>query len=298
MDIDVLRSLVAVADTGSFSRAATALCVSQSAVSKRVKLLEEKVNLALLDRSGPVLHLTPAGRMVTDSARLIIDICCRCKEELDTLRQCRKLSFCCTPGFGFSYLPRIVRAFMERCPDITNFTFSFDDPDNIIEGLNSGTYHIAVVEHCDLFTVQGTVLGNLPDDVMVLVGAPSLGISETDTTLDDLLCMNLYVRSNGCCSRRILDTLMLERSMSLNQFSRILAYDDLNMIVQEVLQGNGIAYLPRCVAETYLADGAMVAYQIAGFDKTFYRSLLVGPGFVPSPESENLIEIITATTCN
>jgi len=297
MDIDVLRSLVAVADTGSFSRAATLLCVSQSAVSKRIKLIEDKVALPLLDRSGPVLQLTPAGMIITKNARSIIDICCHCNEELKALKQCRNLSFCCTPAFGFSCLSEIVDTFTASCPDITSFTFAFEDPEKITEGLQNGTFQVAVVEYCDQFVVQGTVLETFPDDTMVLVGAPSLGVSGTGSTLDDVLPMNFYMRSEGCCSRRILDALLLERGRSLSEFNRVLAYDDLNMIVRAVLEGNGIAYIPRCVARTYLDDASMVVYSIPGFEKPFHRSLLAGPGFVSSPESDALIAIIKEISC-
>ncbi len=297
MEIDVLRSLVAVADTGSFSRAATVLCVSQSAVSKRVKLLEDRVCLPLLDRSGPTLQLTPAGTIVVNNARMIIDICCRCTEELNNLKHCRKLAFCCTPAFGFSYLPQVVQAFMEQCPDISDFRFSYDDPEKLIEGLLNSAFQLAVLEHCGSFQLQGTLLGRLPDDSMVLVGSPALNIPIPQTTLGDLLPHNLYLRSTGCCSRRILDQLLAERGRSLNEFNRLLAYDDLNMILQAVRDGHGIAYIPYSVAELNLSDGSLIAFNLDGFDQPLHRSLVAGPGFVASPEAEMLLKIINDVAC-
>ena len=292
MDIDVLKSLVAVAETGSFSRAATVLCVSQSAVSKRVKLLEDNLGLLLLDRSGPVLQLTEAGDIVTRSAREIVDICCRCTEKLRRFKQEKRLSFGCTPSFGLSSLPKVVRTFMKQRPDVTSFSFSFDDPERIMEGLQTGLFHLAVIEHCDFLPLQTEELGRLSDDIMLLVGAPCLGLPPSLEDVGTLFPINMCVRSSGCCSRSILESKITAFGRTLDDFNKVLVYDDLNMIIQAVLAGDGIAYIARDVVAGYLAEGKMVSYVLPGFDQVYHRSLLVGPGFVSSPESDELIKII------
>ena len=297
MDIDVLKSLVAAVETGSFSRAATSLYISQSAVSKRVKMLEDKLGLALLDRSGPLLQLTPAGRIVVKNAKAIIDVCCRCTEELRQFRQARNVSFCCTPAFGLTYLPKIVRAFMEQRPDVSSFSFTFDNPEKIMDGLQSGAFQMAVVEHCDFFPLQGTVIDRLPDDVMLLVGPASLGGQSLQWSLDQLLAKNICVRSNGCCSRLILEDKVAAAGRSMDAFSRVLTYDDLNMILEAVLEGDGVGYVARNVVEKHLADGSMVVLEVPGFEQVFHRSLLVGPSFQPSQESDDLIRLIHEITC-
>lgn len=292
MDIDVLKSLAAVAETGSFSRAATSLCISQSAVSKRIKLLEEHLGVTLLDRSGPAMQLTSAGKIVVKNAKAVVELCNRCVDELNVLRQNKKLTFCCTASFGISHLPRIVRRFMDQHPDITNFSFSLKNPEKIIEGLQNDTFQIAVVEHCDNLPIHGNELVRLPSDVMVLVGAPSLGIPVSDVLLNDLLSRNICIRAAGCCSRSILENKMAALGRTVDEFGKVLIYDDLHMKLQAVLAGDGLGFIARSVAAEYLADSRLLAYNVAGFEQTLYRSILVGPGFIPSVESDDLIEIV------
>ncbi len=292
MDIDVLKSLVAVADTGSFSRAATSLCISQSAASKRIKLLEEQLGMTLLDRSGPVMQLTPAGKIVVKNARAVVELCNRCVDELNVLRQNKKLTFCCTASFGISHLPLIVRRFMDQHPAVNNFSFSLKNPEKIIEGLQNDTFQIAVVEHCDNLPIHGNELVRLPNDVMVLVGAPSLGIPVSEVSLNDLLSRNICIRAAGCCSRSILENKMGVLGRSVDEFCKVLTYDDLNMKLQAVLAGDGLGFIVRSVAAEYLADGRLLAYNVTGFEQPLYRSILVGPGFIPSSESDDLIGII------
>ena len=67
-----LTYLVAVADHGSFRKAATALDVAQPTLSVQVRKLEDELGAELIDRSGTPLHLTPAGAVAVERARSII----------------------------------------------------------------------------------------------------------------------------------------------------------------------------------------------------------------------------------
>jgi len=64
-----LRYLLAVADHGSFTRAAEALYVSQPTLSQQIKHLEESLGVQLLDRSGRAVRLTDAGEVYLRHAR-------------------------------------------------------------------------------------------------------------------------------------------------------------------------------------------------------------------------------------
>ena len=64
MDFDQLVTFLEVAKLGSFSRAGQKVFRSQSAVSAQIRQLEQEYGDRLLDRSGKVVRLTPAGRVL------------------------------------------------------------------------------------------------------------------------------------------------------------------------------------------------------------------------------------------
>ncbi|MEM7709364.1 MAG: LysR family transcriptional regulator [Pseudomonadota bacterium] len=72
LTLDQLRTLVAVADAGSFSEAGRRLGRAQSAVSQAVATLEAKQGVTLFDRSSYRPRLTKAGRTLTDQARIVL----------------------------------------------------------------------------------------------------------------------------------------------------------------------------------------------------------------------------------
>ncbi|MGO8909431.1 MAG: LysR substrate-binding domain-containing protein [Bradyrhizobium sp.] len=75
LDIDTLRSLVAIADMKSFSRVAERLGRSQSAISLRIARLEVLVGHSVIERArGRVIGLTPRGERLVEHARQIIEL--------------------------------------------------------------------------------------------------------------------------------------------------------------------------------------------------------------------------------
>ncbi len=296
MDIDVLKSLLAVAETGSFSRAGTKLCVSQSAVSKRIRQLEESLNVILLDRSGPILLLTSAGKLVAEKAETMVRAQHDLLEELDLLQQRVSLGFCCTPSFGISYLPKVVSRFMAVYPETTNINFSYNSPDNILDGLNRGNFQVAVIEHCSTLELPNKGLIPLQGDEMLLIASPALGLHEKEIVLESVLQQTICTSSEGCCCRGLLDMTLSSLGRTVVDFRKLLIYDDLNLIIKAVIDGAGIAYLSRgCVAD-YLAHGSLVALSLHGFGMTFGRSLVIADLYATSPEVENLVKIVVEVT--
>ncbi|WP_137130139.1 LysR family transcriptional regulator [Rhizobium sp. FY34] len=72
LDNDVLRTFVAIADTGNFSTAAEAVLRTPSAVSMQIKKLEEQLRTTLFLRDARSVSLTPHGEMLLTYARRMI----------------------------------------------------------------------------------------------------------------------------------------------------------------------------------------------------------------------------------
>ena len=68
LDPQLLRSFVAVADSGSFTRAAERVHLTQSTVSQQLRRLEEQCGCVLLDRGGRYVTPTPEGERLLGTA--------------------------------------------------------------------------------------------------------------------------------------------------------------------------------------------------------------------------------------
>lgn len=72
MTLVQLRHLMALAETGSFSRAAEQVFLTQPALSRSIQSLEEEIGATLFDRVGRRAELTPVGREVIEQARALV----------------------------------------------------------------------------------------------------------------------------------------------------------------------------------------------------------------------------------
>ena len=148
METRYLSTLIAAVETGTFSKAAELLHITQSAVSQRIKFLEEHFGQQLLDRSGQRLVLTPAGKVVYEKAKDILD---KEKELLHCLEDAtsrKRLAICCTPTFGMAYLPDVLNNFIRGHSDLSDLKFIFLQPDEAMKGLRNEEFDLAVIEHC------------------------------------------------------------------------------------------------------------------------------------------------------
>lgn len=82
MEIRQLKYFIAIADTGSFSEASRKCCLSQSAVSQQLKVLEDELGTRLLERTSHRIALTEAGQLLLPMARHIVESANECKERV------------------------------------------------------------------------------------------------------------------------------------------------------------------------------------------------------------------------
>src|SRR2546423_13390467 len=74
LDVDQLRTFIAIAETGSFTRAADIVHKTQSAVSMQMKRLEERLDRAIFARDRRASKITQGGERLLDYARRIVKL--------------------------------------------------------------------------------------------------------------------------------------------------------------------------------------------------------------------------------
>ncbi|SVB90369.1 uncharacterized protein METZ01_LOCUS243223 [marine metagenome] len=121
MNWDKLRIFHVVADTGSFTRAGGVLNLSQSAVSRQIRGLEESLNLTLFHRHARGLLLTEHGEELFQTARDVFAKLAMTEARLTESKERPKgpLRITTTVGFGSLWLTEHIGEFLDLYPDIT-----------------------------------------------------------------------------------------------------------------------------------------------------------------------------------
>lgn len=275
MESSYLKTFVEVIRAGSFSRAAEALNLTQPGVSRRIKQLEEQYGCELVDRGGKTLRPTPAGRLVFEAAETLLGVEENLISGLRVLGGKTKISFSCTPSFGIAHLPAVMKDFMLACPDSADLKFVFNTPDLIIQGLTSRAFDLAVMELCEHFDLTDFATFPLPGDEVVFVSAPSRGLPSPEAEIPALLDTPFFVRREGCCSRLLLERSLRAAGHELREFRKLIVHDDLHLIVQAVLDGEGMSFLSRDILGEHVAAGRLVVHRVPGFHHSRQRALVL-----------------------
>ncbi len=116
-----LEAFVAIADYGSFQRAAEALNLSQAALSHRLRKIEEDIGAPLLIRSSREVSLTAIGQGLLPEARALLGALQDVYQSVrvGAHRQARQLAFACLPSIANALLPDVLAAMAQRAPDTT-----------------------------------------------------------------------------------------------------------------------------------------------------------------------------------
>lgn len=120
MTLVQLRHLIALAETGSFSRAAQAQFLTQPALSRSIRALEDELGMPLFDRVGRRTELTAFGRATLERARLLVSDA----EELqgsgrrsrEGERGTLRIGMECHPCY--QWLLKVVSPYLAQWPDV------------------------------------------------------------------------------------------------------------------------------------------------------------------------------------
>jgi DNA-binding transcriptional LysR family regulator len=145
LDIDALRALQAIALQGGVTRAAEHLAVSQSAVSHRIKRLEEAIGCSLLNRRAGSPLLTEPGQRLLGYANRILNLHDEALQSLSVRTLSGKIGLGMTEDTSSSGLARILGRFTRLFPGVTVRTHVAQSL-TLQSELKGGTIDLAVLQ--------------------------------------------------------------------------------------------------------------------------------------------------------
>lgn len=145
MKLHQLRALVAVATSGSIHEAARTLHLSQPAVTRSLRDLEDEVGLMLVSRSSSGVTLTEDGKAMLRRAELVVNEIARTEEEMSWLRDNRRgrVAIGVTPLAGITLLPQAYNRFRQAMPDVQVEFIEFS-ASQLVEQLKNGALDFAL----------------------------------------------------------------------------------------------------------------------------------------------------------
>lgn len=251
MDIPALHAFLAVADSGSFSQAAVHLGLTQPAVSKRIRQLEQNLGATLFDRIGRRIRLTEAGRILAPRARQIVSAAEDSRRLVANLSRevTGPLVFGTSHHVGLHRLPETLRDYRRRYPDV-QLDIRFLDSEAACAAVAKGELELAVVT---LPRAPEPELVVVPvwDDPMALVTPVDHPLAQKGTVEPaELAAVPAVLPAPGTYTREIIE----ERFAAMGLRPEVtMATNYLETIKMLVSVGLGWSVLPRSMVDEEVA---------------------------------------------
>ncbi|MXN78904.1 LysR family transcriptional regulator [Burkholderia sp. 4701] len=255
MNFTHLAAFYAVVETGSVTAASERLHVSQPALTREIRELEERLGVTLFDRMPRGMRPTEAGRLLADYAAQIFslaDVAEAAVGEFAGLTR-GQLGIGSSRTIGVYLLPAVLNEFRARYPGIT-VDLRISNSENIENAVLANERQIGMIEGpCDDTAFDAAVIGR---DALIAVAAPAHPLArKRQLTADAIGKAELVMREPGSGTRTVVEQAYAQRGVTLEPK---LSVGSAEAIKQLVRLGNAIAWVSRSTVIEELASGALV----------------------------------------
>ena len=253
--LDLLHTFEAVARHRSFTLAADELCLTQSAVSRQIKALEDALGLRLFRRLHRAIEVTPEGQRLFESVTRAIEDVSTCLAAFGAAAKVPQITVCASVAFAWFWLmPRLER-FGVLQPDVDLRVLATDQP--VMPG--AGEVDVAILfgsgqwEGLEAQLLFGERVYPVCSPAY-LRGHPALNRPE------DLLDQTLLHLEYGKPSFSGVDwrTWLLQQEVNGQTVRRGLRFNSYPMVLQAAEAGHGVALGWSYVTDPLLAEGRLV----------------------------------------
>lgn len=262
-----LLSLLRVTETGSFTRAAESLSLTQPAVSQHIRQLEAEFGVKLFEHAHNKFRLTREGEVMVGYARRILamynrmDLALRCERE-----QVRSLTVGITHTAESS---TIIEALAEYVRQFEAMNLK------IFTSTKAELYAMLKNYELDFAFVEGA--GEDPDleymmvdtDRLVLVVPPEHPLARRDrVTVEELKKEKLILRLPNSNTRDLFSAALESRNLSIRDFNVIMEIDSVATIRELVKRGFGVTVLALSACREELEAETLFALDVEGLNMT------------------------------
>ena len=273
-----LYSLLAVAATGNFTRAAEQLSLTQPAVSQHVRALEQELNVRIFDRVNNMIRLTHEGEIVVKYAKRMIALQENMKSELTNEKlQITSLTVGITHTAESNAIAEALARYV-RCHENVTVKVITGSADKLCTMLKNYEIDLAIIDGKKPDPELNYLM--LDTDNLVLIVSPNHRLARKNSaTISDLKQEHLILRLSNSTTRKLFVSALECSGMSLNEFNVVLEMDSIATIKDLIRRDFGVSVLARSACMDEISKRKIVALPIETIPMIMETNLVYAPDF-------------------
>lgn len=266
MELKHLKSFVFVAETGSFSIAATRCYLTQSAVSQHIKMLEEELGCKLLIRTSHEVTLTESGEALLPRAKELLKQAEDCKEHINAINNCMTGELRLGVGsFIIPYIRKAALTFMERYPNV-RLNAEFTKACRLNNLLREHSIDLAFTMNTAHEEEGIESQKCIPFNIYAMMRDTHPLASLKAVSYEDLIKHNIVMPDMG---ERVFDTFQQYFKQDLSKFNVKCIVSNADEALAMVEEMNCVTFLPKLYIRNH---PTLVARPIVGLEKQLYSN--------------------------
>lgn len=296
MNLNYLKTLLAVQKFGNFSAAARQIGLTQPAVSLQIQALEEELGAQLVVRNARTCELTPAGVAVVEFA----------EEVFDRLRQTRTLVSQLTGEVsgpvrvgastipGEFIVPPLLASFLQEYHKV-RFSLEISDTDQIINWLDDRKVDFGIIgslpEDRQLQSWQ------LAEDELLLTVLPDHPWAGQEIMPEQLGDYPFISREVGSGTRSTYEKALRQVGFDPDCLYTVFTGGSTSSVLTAVLAGMGYAFCSRWALDSCVAQGRLATAAVTGLSMKRWFYIVADPNQFRTLAAEKLLRFLRRQGC-
>lgn len=253
MNIRHLRFFITVADTGSMTKAAKKLFITQPSVSQTIMELESYYDIRLFERLSKKLYLTNEGKQLLSYARHIISSFDKMEQNMKQTLKGSTIKVGATITIGTSILSQLAAQFIDSNPSTK--IESVVDNTSVVENM-------VLKNELDFSLVEGPIHSQdiikepfMDDELIIICGNQHPFKDKKYIDIEELSQSDLILREKGSGTRELFENIMNSKDLTLNIKW---VCNNSEAIKNAVISNIGISVISKMAVEQELQNGSLI----------------------------------------
>ena len=258
------RVFISVAEKLSFSKAANELNITQPAITRHIRELEERYKVSLFERKGNKIYLTKAGEKVYNSYKEIAQLYRALEFEISQMHNSVSGEFRIGASSTISQyvIPKIIASFHKRYPQISIYLINGNSFE-MERQLEENIIDIALVEN---ITSQPGISYRdfLEDELIVVAGKDSVYAKQNTISKEDLIKIPIVLREQGSGTLDVIRDSLAQQNINIENLNTLIHLGSTESIKNFLQEFDGLAIVSEKAVINELYLKTLVKIRVSG----------------------------------
>lgn len=273
-----LKVFLTVANRASFTKAAAELFISQPAVTKHIKELEDEYNSKLFDRNGHKIALTAAGKILQQHAKNIFDIYRTIDFDLGSLigKERGQLRLGASTTISQYIIPPVLAQFHQKLKEV-QVNLRNDNTEQIEKALLNKEIELGIVEGRSK-NKSIKYIPFLKDELVLVCKSTNALVSKKEITSDELKTLSFLTREQGSGTLEVIQYALKPFNINMGQLKIEMQLGSTESIKSYLMNSDCCAFLSIHAIKKELKNKELAILAVKNFkiERDFYIISLQG----------------------